>query len=281
MDGEVLPEVTCSGCGRTGKVVRFSREEEVAVRGLRFSVTKVLRRCEGCGGEFENSRDPDWRVDAYNQYRTAKGMVAPEAIRDWRDHYGLKQADVTGLLGWGEVTLGRYEKGSLASEAHNRALAELMKPERLAEALAAKPDAVPPERRAAALQRLREEKGLLPPEDLRVIRVKYRLDTTAMATLLSVSEATWEAWERGDGAPSGSAGAFLRVIARRPDVVRDLLSELGLLTGTSRDVLDRVEADTNQRVAAETGVPLDEVQRVEEGYRRALPEVAERMADAA
>lgn len=118
--------LTCSGCGQTGSVVRFARQEDVTVRGLQFRVTKVLRRCRACAAEFENSQDADWRLDAYAQYRTAKGMVPPDKVRAWRERYGLKQADVTALLGWGEVTLGRYENGALASDAHDKALAALM-----------------------------------------------------------------------------------------------------------------------------------------------------------
>jgi putative zinc finger/helix-turn-helix YgiT family protein len=281
MDTEQLADLTCSGCGHTGGVVRFSRREDVVIRGLTVGVTKVLRRCDACGEEFENSKDPDWRLAAYAQYRTAKGMVAPAAMRAWRERFGLKQSDVTALLGWGDVTLGRYENGSLATEAHDHALAGLMVPENLARALAARPETVPAERRAVAIRRLREGQSLLSPEDLRVIRVKYGLDEAAMATIIAVPETTWRAWESGDGTQTGPADAFLRVIAQRPDVVGDLLLSAGLLTGTSRDVLARLAADVDRMVSKETGMSVDDVHRVEEGYRRALPEAADRLGEAA
>ena len=65
MADEALPTVKCSGCGKTGNVVRFTRDEVVVIRGVSLNVTKVLRRCGACGGEFESSEDVDHRIEAW------------------------------------------------------------------------------------------------------------------------------------------------------------------------------------------------------------------------
>jgi putative zinc finger/helix-turn-helix YgiT family protein len=257
MTDEMLPDVVCSGCGQAGGVSRFSRNEDVVVRGLSVSVTKVLRRCANCEAEFENSSDPDWRTDAYSQYRAVKGMVQPEVIKEWRERYGLRQSEVTALLGWGEVTLGRYEKGALASDAHDRALAELMAAHRLASAIAVKPDALSSGRRHALLDRLRHDDGLLSPEDLRVVRTKYGLTADVVSTVLSIPTSTWCSWENGEDLQTQVADKFLRVLARRPDVLRDLLSAAGLLVEASQRVFEQIEAEIDKQVAVETGLSAD------------------------
>ncbi len=108
-----LPDVTCVGCGKKGGVVRMATPEAVDVRGVRIVVTKVSRTCHLCRACFENSTDPDWRLDAYAAYRAAAGWTSPEEIRTWRTNNDLGQEEAALLLGCDLVTLGRIEKGSL------------------------------------------------------------------------------------------------------------------------------------------------------------------------
>ena len=91
-----------------------------------MEVVKTLRRCGSCGQEFENTRDPDWRIGAYAQFRAAKGWITPEMSQTWRRHHNLGQDDVCRILGWPPGTLARYERGALQSEAHNTQLTDLM-----------------------------------------------------------------------------------------------------------------------------------------------------------
>lgn len=154
MNKELLPNDACPACGQVGQVSRITRREAVPVRDLSVEVTRVFRSCGHCGTEFESTADPDWKKEAYAAYRTAKGMPSPEDIRAWRKEYDLTQPEVTRLLGWGEVTLGRYENGSLQSDAHNRSLMQLMDPVNLVQALESDPEAVPEAKRAAIFDKV-------------------------------------------------------------------------------------------------------------------------------
>lgn len=155
MTTEFLPEAPCPSCGKDGGVSRVGRLETVHVRDLDIDVTRIYRVCAHCQAEFENTNDVDWKQEAYAAYRAQKGMVTPAAIRDWRKKYELTQPEVTKLLSWGEATLGRYENGALQSDAHNKALANLMDPDGLAQALENNQDAVPEVKRAAIFDKLR------------------------------------------------------------------------------------------------------------------------------
>src|SRR5262249_52158615 len=49
-------------------------------------------------------------------------LLQPEEIRFIREQYGVGQRAFSRILGWGEVTLHRYENGALQDEAHNNEL---------------------------------------------------------------------------------------------------------------------------------------------------------------
>lgn len=154
---ERLADAPCPSCGAEGAVVRLGRPETVEVRGCPVTVERVFRRCEKCGAEFENSRDPDWKPAAFTAFRGKNGYLQPEQIRAWRKALKLTQAEVSALLGWGEATLGRYETGSLQTEAHERQMRALMSPSGLAEALKSNPAAVDDAKREAVVARIQEE----------------------------------------------------------------------------------------------------------------------------
>jgi putative zinc finger/helix-turn-helix YgiT family protein len=287
---EHLPEAICPKCGHGGGVLRFARRETVDVRGLEFEVEKILRRCEACGAEFENTKDPDWRVEGYEKYRKSKGMLSPDQIKGWRRAYDLKQAEVTALLGWGEVTLGRYENGSLQTEAHDKRLAELMDPNHLAAMLATHPEAVPVERRRDILARIRQAQGLLSPEDVLVIRLRYGLSEEEMERLMAVPEGTWGRWERGEEIQGKAADMLMREMAEHPDVVRSLLKRSGLESAAAQRVLHRIDEDVERRVAeaitrrfgALEGIDVQELVRVaSDEIRKAQPVILAGMGRAA
>jgi len=68
---------------------------------------------------------------------TPNGMmviaVKPSEIIEIRERYGLSQRSLSKLLGWGEITIHRYESGSLQDEAHDEVLELISKPENLLE----------------------------------------------------------------------------------------------------------------------------------------------------
>lgn len=221
MIDERLPELTCSCCGEAGNVVRFQRVEQVDVRGFAVTVTKTLRRCEACHEEFENSHDPDWRVEAYDAFRRAKGWVTSDTLRTWRSELTLSQPDVTRLLGWGDVTLGRYERGSLQSEAHNAQLSQLMAEGGISRALAERPDALSAAKKAELAQKL----GLPSASEIRAAREKRGLSIIEATALVDAGD-SWAGWEEGSSFPDARASRLIRLIGERPEAVA-MLREAG------------------------------------------------------
>ena len=100
-------------------------KESIRVRGEDFQVDAHYFRCPNCGEEFDTSNsDHDSLAEAYDMYRKKKSMLFPLQIKKFRHKYELTQKELTALLGWGAVTLSRYENGALQSLSHDRELQE-------------------------------------------------------------------------------------------------------------------------------------------------------------
>src|ERR1051325_4766618 len=59
--------------------------------------------------------------------------------------------------------------------------------------------------------------------DVRRIRERYALSQAKFAALMGISVATLRNWEQGRRHPEGSARVLLRVVARHPDAVLDVV----------------------------------------------------------
>lgn len=160
---EVL-NAACPFCGENDQTVLTSRAENVEVRGVEIAVTKVFRKCSACDAEYENTNDHDWKKEAFDGYRQVQGIPSSEAIRGWRRTYNLTQSDVSALLGWGEATIGRYEKGSLPTDAQSKQLISIMTEDGLFSALEEKPEAINPDKRSQLIEQMKPN----------AVRAKYK-----------------------------------------------------------------------------------------------------------
>ena len=67
----------------------------------------------------------------YNQYRKKHFLLTPNRIKKTRKKYGVSQRAFSRILGWGEVTIHRYETGALQDRSHNDALVLLENPDNM------------------------------------------------------------------------------------------------------------------------------------------------------
>jgi putative zinc finger/helix-turn-helix YgiT family protein len=99
------------------------RLETLPVRGEPTSVLARIAVCPTCGSDMsDESLDDATLVAAFDKYREKHHLMAPEQMRRLRERYGLGVRAFSLLLGWGEITMHRYEAGSLQDAAHEAAL---------------------------------------------------------------------------------------------------------------------------------------------------------------
>lgn len=119
----------CPKCEATRRLKHIRRREKITIRGGTFEVDVSYRRCLTCGEEFEGPGDTQDEVaEGYRQYRAKHGFIQPEEIRALREEHGLTQGELAKILGFGAVTLSRYENGMLQSAAHDCMLQTIRDP---------------------------------------------------------------------------------------------------------------------------------------------------------
>jgi len=110
----------CEDCEGFVRVAVNTRYETYPVRGTDIRVRAEVAVCEDCGAVV-----PDEALDernlrkAFDVYRGRKNILGPRDIRRIRERYGLSQRGFSRLLGFGDVTIHRYETGAVPDEAHN------------------------------------------------------------------------------------------------------------------------------------------------------------------
>ena len=109
-------KATCSLCNGLARLTRERRETVWGAR--RVMVDDEFYRCETCAEEF-------YRYDMAEEHscrraaalRAEDGLLRPGEIRAIRAAYGLTQVGLETLIGSGEKTVVRWERGTVAQNA--------------------------------------------------------------------------------------------------------------------------------------------------------------------
>ncbi len=119
----------CPLCEWEGTIKKGVRSETLVVRGEPIELEAKVRRCDLCGEFFATVEEEERNFQkAFRAFRERHKLLQPEEIRAIRAQYGLGQRAFSRLLGWGEITLHRYEAGALQDEIHNNELLLLRDP---------------------------------------------------------------------------------------------------------------------------------------------------------
>lgn len=150
-------KTSCPQCGLDATFTKGTREKTMDVRGMLIDVETGCLNCSACGNTFEDPAEAHETLErAYREYRRRNGMMQPEEIRHLRKLYGLTQRELAKLLGWGLVTLSRYENGALQDTAHDKILRLITDPHNLLRLLESEPEALSDEKRKKMIGQFRD-----------------------------------------------------------------------------------------------------------------------------
>ncbi len=117
----------CPVCEDIKTVEVVSENSSIELRGELVTYQDHFYKCLTCGSKIDSDENPDVHRDyIYPKYRKIHKYVTPEEIRSFRKLTGLTQKEMSKFLGWGEVTLSRYENGALQDDAHDTSLRMFM-----------------------------------------------------------------------------------------------------------------------------------------------------------
>ena len=151
----------CPFCEAQRAIEIIKKIERVAVRGESIEIPVSHYRCKTCKGDFEDPKNGfDFVEKAYEEYRRRHGVTQPAEIKAFRKKYGLTQSELSKLMGWGPVTLSRYENGALQDDVHDKMLRLAMNPDNLIRLVEQAPEALPDEKKRRLVDELQRERDL-------------------------------------------------------------------------------------------------------------------------
>lgn len=116
----------CPLCDQVHDVEERVRSVSTIIKGEEVDYEETYYFCRNCDddenefvtGKMENEN----LMKARNAYRVMHGLLTSKEIVGIREQYGLSQADMAKLLGWGEATISRYESKAIQDEAYDNIL---------------------------------------------------------------------------------------------------------------------------------------------------------------
>ena len=124
--------VLCPSCEEHTEATLGVEKEVYHVRGEPIEIEAEVVTCQKCSNKiFEEERDSRNLEKAYSHYRDEHKLLPPGEIHRIREKYGLSQRALSRLLGWGDITIHRYENGAIQDNVHDSTLRLIENPENL------------------------------------------------------------------------------------------------------------------------------------------------------
>jgi len=134
----------CPNCEEYTETTFGIEKEVYNVRGEPIEIEAEVAICQKCGEKiFDEERDSRNLEKAYSQYRDKHNLLPPDEIRKMREKYGLSQRALARLLGWGEITIHRYENGAIQDNVHDSLLRLIENPGNMQKFLKANQNKLP------------------------------------------------------------------------------------------------------------------------------------------
>ena len=154
----------CTKCLLECEPTIVAKKETFPVRGEAVEVDTRVGVCPTCGEDVSvESLDEEALAAAFAAYRERHWLLSPKEMKSIRAQYDLGQRAFALLLGWGELTLHRYESGSLQDSAHDAQLRMAAKPANVRVLLEANGQKLSEQQRATLRLRLDELEGIEEP----------------------------------------------------------------------------------------------------------------------
>ena len=110
----------------------IKRKATYPVKGEPIEILETVRINLKNNEEIFDEKLEDKNLEnIYTQYRKKHALLMPDKIKETREKYGVSQRAFSRILGWGEITIHRYETGALQDRSHNDALVLLENPDNM------------------------------------------------------------------------------------------------------------------------------------------------------
>jgi putative zinc finger/helix-turn-helix YgiT family protein len=157
----------CPACENSTGLEVIRRPDEFDIKGEKIVIDITLYHCNECGKEFGSIKEFDDPLKAaYDEYRRRKRLLQPEEIVAFRNKYNFTQRELSDLLGFGAITLSRYENGALQDQAHDSILKLAMEPHNLIRLISQNMVSFSKEKWAAIVNQIQQELSFIDMMDI-------------------------------------------------------------------------------------------------------------------
>jgi len=134
----------CPNCEEYTEATLGVEKEVYNVRGEPIEIEAEVAICQKCGSKiFDEEKDSQNLEKAYSHYREKHNLLSSDEICTIREKYGLSQRALSRLLGWGEITIHRYESGAIQDNVHDSLLRLIENPQNMQKFLKANRNKLP------------------------------------------------------------------------------------------------------------------------------------------
>lgn len=116
------------------KKVDYSNRKNIIqeYKGQLVNVEENIAVCDVCGEDiFVPAIEDDNFKRLYKKYGEMTGIISSQEIIEFREKYNISQRELVSLLGWGKMTINRYERGALPSKSHSDILKNIISNEEI------------------------------------------------------------------------------------------------------------------------------------------------------
>lgn len=118
-----MKKTYCPFCDKEHNVDIIEREEEILIKSEKIKFIENNYYCKECDAEFCDGEMEDVNLlKARDEYRKVHNLLTSNDIKRIREKYNLSQSDLALILGWGEVTITRYETKEIQNEKYDEVL---------------------------------------------------------------------------------------------------------------------------------------------------------------
>jgi len=89
-------------------------------RGIELNTFENVAICKKCNNElYVNELEDENNKRIYNLYREKTDIIKPQDIIELRRKYNISQRELTGIFGFGKMTINRYERGVVPTKSQS------------------------------------------------------------------------------------------------------------------------------------------------------------------
>lgn len=119
-------KVFCEQCDTKVNYYYDMEEVTMEVKDLEITLNVQVPKCIKCKSEVFAVKEDSTSQDLFfDEYKRTKGLVSKSDIELIRKNLKISQRDLSRLLGLGEITITRYELGSIPSKANSMMIESL------------------------------------------------------------------------------------------------------------------------------------------------------------